>query len=113
MTHEKRDQMLHRSKRKRRMERPVLFVTTFEKYDPPLSKIFRTRWRNIYDEHKFYNLLPNAPSTAYKNKTSLGSFLSSKRRKFDTLCYIPDLQLGTSNEFKFMQFNHHHHPTRR
>ena len=47
MTHDKRGQMLHRSKRKRRMERPVPFVTTFEKYDPPLNKIFRNRWRNI------------------------------------------------------------------
>ena len=87
ITHSKRRQMLHKSKRKRRMERPVSFVTTFEKYDPPLNRILRTRWKSIYKEHKFYSLLPNAPFTVYRNKRSLGSLMSSKRRKFDTMLH--------------------------
>ena len=111
MTHNKRPQVLHRLKRKTRMERPLPFVTTFENYDPPLNRIFHARWKKIYEEHRFYSLLPNAPFTVYRNKRTLGSLMSSKRSKFNTR-YIPNLTLDTSREFKFMRFNHHRHPIR-
>ena len=112
ITHNKRQLVLHRLKRKRRMERPIPFVTTVEEYDQSLNKILRTRWENIYGEYKFYSLLPNAPFAVYRNKRSLGSLMSAKRRKFNTQRYMPDPKLGIGREFKFMRFNHHRHPTR-
>ena len=112
MTHSRRRQELRKLKRKRRIERLVPFVTTFEKYDPPLNKLLCTKWENICEDHKFYSLLLNARFAVYGNKRSLGSLMFSNRRMFNTQRYIPNLKLGASTEFKFMQFNHHHHLTR-
>ena len=48
MTHNKWRQVLHILKCKTRKERPLPFVTTFEKHDPTLNTILHTRWEKIY-----------------------------------------------------------------
>ena len=108
MTHNMRLQILHRLKPKKLIERPLPFITTYTKYDPPLNKIFKKRWQNIYEEQSFYSLLPNTPFMVFRNKKTLKSLLTAKRRRFETPRYHPNLQLNQGGEFKTLRFNHHH-----
>ena len=50
MTHSKRPLVVHKLNHKRLIERPILFVTTFPEYDPPINKVLCTRRQNIYEQ---------------------------------------------------------------
>ena len=101
ITHDERSLILYRRKDKVRMERALPFVTPYSRHKQVLNRIFRKRWRSIYDDHKFYTLLPNMPFTVFKNHKALKSLLSAKRR------YLPDLDMGVKEAFKHTKFNHH------
>ena len=60
-SHDKRLQILDKTKRSRRIERPLPFVTRYTKYTTPLNRILRKRWVNLYGDSRFYSLLPNPP----------------------------------------------------
>ena len=106
-SHNQRLQILYRTKKKRNMERPLPFVTQFVECSPSLNGIFHKRWDILFSDPKFYSLLPNSPFTAFKNKKTLKSILSCKRRTFDTDTSQWMSRLGTQSEFKFTRFNGH------
>ena len=108
ITHNKRLQLLEKIKAKRRIERPLPFVTTYARYTctPTLNKVLQTRWSKIYDDYRFCSLLPNAPFPIYKNVKALKSLLSAKRRRFETYRFLPDLELGPEKGFRFVRFNY-------
>ena len=60
-THDRRLDVLYRTKKRRRVERRLPFTTRYTKYTTSLNKIFRRRWKSLNEEHKFYSLLPNSP----------------------------------------------------
>ena len=88
------------------MERPLPLVMEFTQYNPPLNKILCRRWGSIYNDQKFYSLLPNTPFTVFRNRRPLRSLLSAKRRYFDTKRYLPNLSMGREQEFVMTKFNH-------
>ena len=106
ITHNKRLDILHRCKGKKPGERMLPFVTTYAKYRPPVNSVLRARWSGIYDDHKFYSLLPNTPFTVFRNNKALKSLLSAKRRHFVSKKYLPNLEVGTKEKFTFLRFNH-------
>ena len=106
-SHNQRLQVLYRTKKKRHMERPLPFVTQFVECSPSLNRIFHKRWDILFSDPKFYSLLPNSPFTAFKNKKTLKSILSCKRRTFNTDTSQWKSKLGTQSEFKFTRFNSH------
>ena len=73
MTHSNRQQVLHLLKRKRCIDRPVPFVTTFEKYNPPLNKILRTK----YSAPNGKISTKNTSSTVYASSTTSSPTTSS------------------------------------
>ena len=107
MTHKSRMQILYGNKKRWGMERPLPFVTEYAKYSSHLNKIFRNRWRNIYDVPMFHTLLPNTPFTAFKNSKTIKRLLSAKRRKFHTekTGYTPMMCEG--GDLKFTKFHNH------
>ena len=107
LTYNKRLDILNRFKRKKPGERMLPFVTKYTQYRPPLNSVLRRRWSGIYDDHKFYSLLPNTPFTVFKNNKALKSLLSAKRRQFVSRKFLPDLDVGIEEEFTFLKFNHH------
>ena len=107
ITHSKRLDVLYRMKKRIPMERPLPFITQFVQYKPSLNRIFRTRWQYTYNDPTLYTLLPNAPFTVFRSKRAVGSLLSAKRRRFETERYVPNLNLGSTETFKFTRFNHH------
>ena len=107
LTHNRRLETLYRVKKRVSMNRPLPFTTEYKPYDPPLSTIFRRRWQHIYNDHKFYSLLPNAPFATFKGSKSVAKLLSAKRRRFETEKHIPNLDLGEVEAFRFTRFNRH------
>ena len=107
LTHNRRLETLYRVKKRVSMNRPLPFITEYKPYDPPLSTIFRRRWQHIYNDHKFYSLLPNAPFATFKGSKSVAKLLSAKRRRFETEKHIPNLDLGEVESFRFTRFNRH------
>ena len=107
MTHNKRSEILHRPKKQVLMDRALPFVTPYGRYKPSINRIFDKRWLSIYDDQKFYGLLPNKPFTVFKDDKALKSLLSAKRRQFDTKRYLLNLDMGEKEAFKYTKFNHH------
>ena len=107
--HDKRLEVLYRTKKRERMERPLPFTTRYTKYTTPLNRIFCRRWKILYEDSRFYSLLPNPPFTAYKNRKMVKSLLSAKRRKFGPEQFQTKVQPGVRQEFKLMKFNGHPH----
>ena len=105
--HSQRLQILYRNKRRRYMERPLPFVTQYVECCPSLNSIFKRRWESLFSDTKFYSLLPNSLFTAFKNKKTLKSILSSNRRTFDVDTSEWLAKLGAQSEFKFLRFNNH------
>ena len=107
LIHDRRLQVLYRSKRCRQIDRCLPFVTTYARYKPSLHDTFRKRWRNLYEDTAFYSLLPNALFTVYRNRKTLKSLLSAKRRNIDIQLYHPNLLSEIESKSKFMRFNCH------
>ena len=80
--HNKRWEILSKSRKRSRWERPLPFKTTYTKYRPSLNSIFHRRWQLAYNDRYLYNLLPNPPNTLYKNRKTLKAILSAKQMKF-------------------------------
>ena len=107
ITHNRRLEALYRVKKRVSIERPLPFRTDFAQYRPSLNKIFRKQWQCMYNDPKFYSLLPNAPFTVFKSRKAMKSLLSAKRRQFGTERYVPNLNLGNAEPFRFTRFNCH------
>ena len=107
LTHNRRLEILYRTKKRVSMDRPLPFITEYMPYRPSLGAILRKRWQCVYNDPKFYSLLPNAPFAVFRSNKTISSLLSAKRRRFETERYIPDLDLGKVGPFRFTRFNHH------
>ena len=92
--------------KKRRMEKPLPFITHYSKYKPPINSIISKYWGNIYNTHHFYPLYPNNPFVVYRNHRNLKTLLSSKRRHFGGTPKQVNLHPSKSKPFKFLKFNH-------
>ena len=111
--HDMRLRVLFKTKRPRQVDRPLPFTTRYTKCTTSLNRIFRRRWRNLYEDPRFYSLLPNPPFAVYENRRMVNSLLSAKRRKFKLQQFQTKVQPGDKQGFEFMKFNGHpfHKPT--
>ena len=91
LTHYRRLEALYRAKKRVLMDRQLPFITGYMPYSPPLNTIFRKRWQHIFNDPKFYSLLPNAPFTTFRSNKTVGKLLSAKRRHFMTERRMPNL----------------------
>lgn len=91
LTHNRRLEVLYRTKKRVTMERPLPFITEYTPYRPSLNVIFRKRWQYVYKDPKFYSLLPNNPFTVFKGRRAIKSLLSAKRRRFMCDGQAPEL----------------------
>ena len=107
-THDRRLVILDRRRKRTRVERPLPFITRYTKYNTSLSRIFRRRWQNLFEDPRFYSLLPNPPFAAYRNRKKIRSLLSAKRREFGPRQFQTSVQLGSQKEFVYMKFNSHY-----
>ena len=74
------------------MDRPLLFITNFNRYKPSIQRIIRNRWSAIYDDKYLFPLFLNSPFTVYRNHKALRTILSYKRRQFNSTRNQPNLQ---------------------
>ena len=105
MNHTSR-QLLLNTKKIRYIERPLPFVTKFNRYRPSPQRILKNRWNAIYDDKHLFPLFPNSPFTVYKNHKALKAILSYKRRRFNGSPRHPNLQQEVATPFEYLKFNH-------
>ena len=105
MRHLPRIQALRKS-HKKRIDKPLPFITKYRKYNFPLNSLLRKCWSSIYNDKHLYPLYPTNPFTVYTNHKSLRSTLSHKRRVFGGNPDQENLQSSSTKPFKFIKFNH-------
>ena len=91
---------------KTKIDKPLPFITKYRKYNPHLNSLLRKCWNNIYNDKHLYPLYPTDPFAVYTNHKTLRSRLSHKRKTFRGSPKQENLQLSTSQPFKFLKFNH-------
>ena len=64
------------------LERPLSLKKTYTKYSPSLNSIFQRHWELTNNDRYLYNLLPNSPNTAYRNRKTLKPFCQPCGRNF-------------------------------
>ena len=89
------------------MDRLLPFVTDYTTYIPPLNAVLRRWWQHIYNDSKFYSLLPNAQFTTFRSTKNVARLLSTQRRCFRTERLITNLDLGNAEPFRLTRFNRH------
>ena len=82
MKHSKRPVTLYTRKKRVYGDKLLPFKIIYNKYKPSLYSIFRRRWETNYNDKYLFTLFPNPPMTIYRNRKSLKTLLSAKRRKF-------------------------------